>query len=76
MILLTKHIGDLNQELKDFRLNTIFDKIIHIDPQDKKSNYISSQNAIFIDDSFAERERVRKNYGIPVFSPEMVEILG
>ncbi len=75
LVLLSKHIGDLNEELRYFRLDSLFDKVIHINDNENKCDYIDSQDSIFIDDSFAERERVKKFWGIPVFSPEMIEVL-
>lgn len=75
LILLSKHIGDLNEELRSFRLDSLFDKVIHINDNENKCDYIDSQDSIFIDDSYAERERVKQFWGIPVFGPEMIEIL-
>lgn len=74
--LITKHIGDLKKELNDYRISdNLFDEIIWIKPDEEKLNYIKPQAAIFIDDSFAERKRVRDTYGIPVFDVDMVESL-
>ena len=74
VILLTKHDGDLNSKLSKFALTPIFDNIIHIPPTENKVEKISG-NAIFIDDSFAEREAVKNKLGIPVFSPDMIDVL-
>lgn len=74
-VLLSRHDGDLAAELKAFRLDTLFDEVIHISRQDDKYRYIASPTAIFIDDSHAERAAVREKVGIPVFSPEMVCVL-
>lgn len=73
--LLTRHEGDLINSMKEFRVHELFDRIIHICPLDKKSNYIDNMNAIFIDDSFAERKDVLENCHIPVFGIDMVECL-
>lgn len=75
LILLTKHLGDLNAELHAFRLDNLFDEIIHISDGDDKYQYICSQRAIFIDDSYSERENIKKKLGLPVFSPEMIDVL-
>ena len=75
LILLTKHDGNLVEELRQFRLSDLFDEIIHIDRQQEKYQYISQTDAIFIDDSFAERQKVIDNRHIPVFSPEMIDVL-
>ena len=37
--------------------------------------YVKEHNAIFIDDSFAERKKVREATGVPVFGVDMVESL-
>lgn len=75
VILLSKHEGDLSNNLHKFRLFYIFDEIIHLNSNQQKSNFIKNAESIFIDDSFAEREAVRVKKGIPVFSPEMVYVL-
>lgn len=74
IILLTKHVGELEPELRKYRLSGLFDEIIQIQKEDKKSRYID-KDAIFFDDSFAERVEVQREVGISVFSPEMVDVL-
>lgn len=76
IVLITRHVGDVISELKKRRLDSLFDEIIHLQAGEKKSGYISSREAIFIDDSFAERQEVYEVARIPVFSPDMVEALG
>ena len=76
LYLLSKHTGtDLDLELKGFRLSDIFDEVINIDVQDDKAKYIKSGNAIFIDDSNSERLNIKEKLGIPVFSPDMIDVL-
>lgn len=75
IILLTKHKYDINESLTKYRLRDVFDSVIQIKPEQEKSLYIKEKDAIFIDDSFAERQKVAKNCKIPVFSPDMVEAL-
>jgi hypothetical protein len=75
IVLLTKHIGDLTRELKRRRLYHIFNKIIHIRPDEQKYTYIDDERAILIDDSFGERNTVYKNLGINVFDTHMIECL-
>ena len=75
IFLLSKHDGDLLRELKDFRLDHLFDEIIHIEMNADKADYIKTSNPIFIDDSNAERMNVNKRLSIPVFSPDMIEVL-
>ncbi len=75
IILLTKHKGDVSLLLKKYRLSDLFDSVINIDINDEKCNYIKNSNAIFIDDSFNERLKIRNRLNIPVFSPDMIECL-
>lgn len=73
--LITRHEQDIHASLKKYRLSSLFDEIIHITKQDAKHKYITSNKAIFIDDSHLERKQVSENRNIPVFSPDMVESL-
>lgn len=73
--LITKHCLDIKESLNKFRLDNLFDEVIHLKQEDNKYKYITSNSSIFIDDSFAERKDVFKHKGIPVFSPDMVESL-
>lgn len=73
--LITKHIGDLEAELKEFRISELFDKVIHISREEQKIDYITNKNAIFIDDSYNERRMIREKYEIPVFDTHMIECL-
>lgn len=73
--LLSKHDGNLKQELEKFRLNHLFDEVMHIDKEANKSDYIKDTNSIFIDDSNAERVNIKSRLKIPVFSPDMIDVL-
>jgi hypothetical protein len=73
--LLTRHAGNLDQTLRESRLIGLFDHIEHITNDTPKSDYIREPSAIFIDDSFQERDHVAQKLGIPVFSPDMIEAL-
>ncbi len=75
IVLLSKHDGDLAVELRNYRIIDLFDDIIHIRREEDKSKYIKEKDAIFIDDSFAERELIKDKCKIPVFSPDMVGLL-
>ncbi len=74
--LLTRHRGNIYDTLADYRIEQIFDQIIHIkDRKEKKSDYIRHQRAIFIDDSHLERRDVAMTLSIPVFSVDSLECL-
>lgn len=73
IILLTKHAGDIYKKLDELCIaKSLFDEIIHIKNTDDKSNYITNTNAIFIDDSFAERQNVSTKKNIPVFGVDNI----
>lgn len=76
LYLISKHSDDdLSDRLKEFRIDSLFDEIILIDQNEEKKNFITNKDAIFIDDSHSEREKVKKAIGIPVFSPDMIDVL-
>jgi hypothetical protein len=68
-------LGKLDDLLDKLRIRQVFDRIIHLDPSQKKIDFIDNTNAIFIDDSFAERKAVADKFKIPVFSLDMIEVL-
>ncbi len=74
--LLSRHRDDIHLSLKRICINEdMFEKIIVISEEEKKSSYINSRRSIYIDDSFAERLDVSQNCGIPVFDCSEVEAL-
>jgi hypothetical protein len=75
IILLTKHICNIKESLKKYKLESIFDEIIQLKFNEKKSNYILNRDAIFIDDSFAERKEVFEKLHINVFSVDQIQAL-
>jgi hypothetical protein len=75
VVLLTKHIGNLREDLQKNRLYNLFDEVISIKPEENKYEYIKSKNAILIDDSFGERKAVHERLDIPVFDTHMIEFL-
>ena len=73
--LLSKHDGNLKRELEEFRLDHLFDEVIHIEKEADKADYIKEKDTIFIDDSNAERVNIKTKLGIAVFSPDMLDVL-
>jgi len=72
--LITKHIsGNIRIKLIELKILDLFDEVIAIKPEENKSDYIIWKNAIFIDDSFKERQLVSKSHKIPVFSVDAIE---
>jgi len=76
IILLTKHECELFDTMARYRIApTLFDEIIHIKPDEEKSNYINPDRAIFIDNAYAERAAVRRAHNIPVFDVDGLDLL-
>ncbi len=75
LVLLTRHKGDLKLQLRQWRLESLFDEVIHLGQTDSKADFIKETDAIFIDDSFAERKAVHEKTGIVTIDPSMVELL-
>ena len=73
--LITRHDGDLTATLEKHRLAGLFDEVVHLDRTQRKSDFIRRKNAIFLDDSFAERLDVQKNCGILTFDCSMLDAL-
>jgi hypothetical protein len=62
--LITRHAGNLEYSLNQLSLTELFTRIIHITNLDPKSKYINStDNFLFIDDSFRERQEVSMQFG-------------
>jgi hypothetical protein len=73
--LLTRHKDDIHESLAKYRLTSVFDEVIHVTGGREKYQFIDEDDAIFIDDSFAERHVIRERCGIPVFDGHMIEAL-
>lgn len=75
LILVTRHILHPEDTLAKYRLSGLFDEVVWISDVDTGKSSAISGKAIFIDDSFAEREEVSGTLGIPVFDPSAIEAL-
>lgn len=74
--LLSKHKTDIYSDLKKYHISEgLFSEIVVIPVEDEKFQYINRKDAIFIDDSFAERKKISDRCGIKVFDVDMVESL-
>jgi hypothetical protein len=75
IVLLSRHDTELLPDLERYAVSpALFDEIIRLGRDDDKTRFIEP-DSIFIDDSFAERRRVKEACGIPVFDLDMVESL-
>jgi hypothetical protein len=75
LVLVTRHRYALDETLKKFRLQSLFDQVVHLDNATPKSTFIRNQRSLFIDDSFRERLEVQDKCGIPTFDCSMLELL-
>jgi carbamoyl-phosphate synthase large subunit len=76
LVLLTRHTAEVEQTLRNYRLAGIFDEIIRVPPRPaRKSQYITENNSILIDDSFSERYATQLELGLPTFDCSMLEML-
>ena len=77
VILLTRHETDVRQDMQAFRIFPgLFDGVICIPRSEKKTDHVSpSPKALFIDDSFAERDAMRRAFGITALGVDAVEAL-
>ncbi len=76
LVLVTRHAHDVAATLRRHRLSELFDEVVHLKLKEPKSSAIHArEGAIYIDDSYKEREEVRANTGIPVFDVSMIEAL-
>lgn len=73
--LVTRHQGDIEARLAALGLRGLFDSVQHLQHGEPKSACIAHRDAIFIDDSFAERREVQQALGIPVFGVDAIEAL-
>lgn len=73
--LVSRHAGDLEQALGQSGLRGLLDTVTHLTDGAPKSRYVVEREAIFVDDSYAERQEVRTACGVPVFGVDALEAL-
>jgi hypothetical protein len=75
--LLTRHDGDIHQALADARIDAgLFTKIHTLGWEEEKHKLVRrGERAVFIDNAFAERKKIKENIGIPVFDVDAVPAL-
>jgi hypothetical protein len=75
-VLITKHAHDLDATLERYAIAPrLFDSIVHLRPEEEKTDHIAPGAAIFIDNAFAERRKVSQRKGIPVFDVDAIACL-
>lgn len=76
VILLTKHANEIYESMRKYKIDkSLFDEVIHIGMEEKKSKYVDPNGAIFIDNAYQERADVQSVHHIPVFDVDGMEVL-
>jgi hypothetical protein len=75
--LLTRHGGDIHQSLAQAKIHPgLFKSIQKLDWSEEKFKMMPpGEKAIFIDNAFAERKKVKSQTGMPVFDVDAVPSL-
>lgn len=80
IVLISRHEENYDDSIEDSLRShqlsdSLFDEIIKLRSDEKKSDYINKERAIFIDNAYMERKEVHDLLGIPVFDIEGIEVL-
>lgn len=60
IVLLSRHRKDIEESLRHYRVDRrLFDELHVLKDGERKSDYVTEKQAVFIDDSFGERHEVR-----------------
>lgn len=75
--LISKHDGDLLADMRALRISPdLFDEIIHISREQRKCDHITPKaDALFLDDSFAERKEMQRAHQITVMGVDCLDVL-
>lgn len=76
LVLITKHEHDLAATLRTHRIDpALFDGIVHLRADERKSDHIEGPDAILIDNAWTERADALERKGIAVFDVDAIEAL-
>ncbi len=73
--MLSRHSGDLSEHLKQHRISQLFDTIEHLTAGERKSDFIRTSEAIFVDDSYSERQEVTNARGVLSLDVSQIPLL-
>ncbi len=74
VILITRHEKEIFDTLQKYNISSsLFNSIITLNWEQHKSDKINNLNSIFIDNSFAERMKVKREKNIPVFDVDAID---
>lgn len=76
IILITKHEKNLDLTLDKYAISPkLFDKIIQLQKNQNKVEFIHKEKSIFVDNAYQERKKVHEQIGIPVFDVDGLEVI-
>ena len=76
IVLLTRHADDLTSDLHRHAISSaLFEEIVVVPLNSKKSQFIVPERAVFIDNAFAERAEVFGAHAMPCFDVGGVSVL-
>ena len=75
--LISKHDGDLLADMRALRIPPeLFDEIIHISREERKCDHVTPKpDALFLDDSFAERREMQQAHPITAMGVDCLDVL-
>lgn len=75
VVLLTKHDGDVQAYLQQYKIDSsLFSRIIHIGDEEKKVQYFEDKKGILIDNLYVERKEAL-HFGLAVFDVDAIDAL-
>jgi hypothetical protein len=76
IVLLTKHRYNLANTLRECGISKhLFERIVQLEHDQEKCDFIDPEGAIFIDNYWFDRRAVKQKFGIPVFDADAIECL-
>lgn len=73
--LLTRSTGNVQEQLERLRISRLFDEVHVLRDGGPKSRFVEREDAVLIDDSFAERREVHLALGVPTYDLTMLDAL-
>lgn len=75
VFLVTRHSGDIEASLRRYRLEGLFDKVIHLKESESKRTAVQHGKCVFVDDSFRELEDLREHPGVTPLHVSSADLL-
>jgi hypothetical protein len=75
VVLVTRHDGDIRLSLRKYRLEALFDKVVHLHSGESKRTAIEHSKVVFIEDSFRELEDLHMHPEVTPIHISSIELL-